>query len=251
MINENLTQYIGGKNGAGVYQKIISAMPEHLVYIELFLGSGAIIRRKRPARRNIGIEIDAAIFEKWKSHGIGADIPNLKIYNSDALSMLDNFRLDLPDFPGGTRGKDVLIYADPPYLETTRAAANRNYYRNEFKTADQHSALLDRLVALPCRVMISGYRSQLYADRLAGWETLDIPTTNRAGNKVIETVWSNFPAPLYLHDYQFIGEDFTDRQRIKRKIENQIKKLKRLPNIERQAILFAVREFEREYNAKN
>jgi hypothetical protein len=43
--------YAGGKNGAGVYQTIINLMPPHDVYIEPFLGGGAIMRQKRPAVR--------------------------------------------------------------------------------------------------------------------------------------------------------------------------------------------------------
>ena len=41
--------YPGGKNGAGVYQAIINQMPPHQTYIEGFLGSGAVLRMKKPA----------------------------------------------------------------------------------------------------------------------------------------------------------------------------------------------------------
>ena len=40
-------RYAGGKNGAGIFQRIINQMPPHNCYIEAFLGSGAILRRKR------------------------------------------------------------------------------------------------------------------------------------------------------------------------------------------------------------
>ena len=48
--------YPGGKGL--LYQKFINLMPLHEVYIETHLGGGAIMRNKRPARRNIGIDID-------------------------------------------------------------------------------------------------------------------------------------------------------------------------------------------------
>ncbi len=54
-----LTRYPGGKNGAGVWQRLIGMMPPHLAYVEPFLGSGAIWRRKRRAMLNIGIDVDA------------------------------------------------------------------------------------------------------------------------------------------------------------------------------------------------
>lgn len=53
--------YPGGKNGSGVYQAIINLMPPHRVYIEPFLGGGAIMRLKRPAIANIGVDSDDTI----------------------------------------------------------------------------------------------------------------------------------------------------------------------------------------------
>jgi hypothetical protein len=49
--------YPGGKAGDGVYQRLINLMPPHRVYIEPFLGGGAIMRLKRPAELNIGVDL--------------------------------------------------------------------------------------------------------------------------------------------------------------------------------------------------
>lgn len=57
-------RYPGGKSAAGVYHKIISLMPPHEVYIEPFYGGGSIMRLKRPAKLNIGIDRDRAAVEK-------------------------------------------------------------------------------------------------------------------------------------------------------------------------------------------
>src|SRR5579883_1311551 len=59
--------YPGGKNGAGVYQQIINRMPPHSVYIEPFLGGGAIMRLKRPAALNIGIDRDPRVIAHFCS----------------------------------------------------------------------------------------------------------------------------------------------------------------------------------------
>lgn len=58
-------KFPGGKGGA--YQKLINLMPPHDVYIETHLGGGAVIRNKRPARSNLGIEIDSEVVEMWTS----------------------------------------------------------------------------------------------------------------------------------------------------------------------------------------
>lgn len=57
--------YPGGKSGSGVYQRIINLMPPHEVYIEPFLGGGAVLRRKLPAALNIGIDADLGVIERW------------------------------------------------------------------------------------------------------------------------------------------------------------------------------------------
>lgn len=60
-----LKHYPGGKGENGVFQRLINLMPPHEVYIETHLGGGAVMRNKRPARRNIGIEIDPEVIKLW------------------------------------------------------------------------------------------------------------------------------------------------------------------------------------------
>lgn len=64
--------YAGGKEGPGVFQTIINLMPSHSTYIEPFLGNAAVMRHKKPARLNIGVDLDpAAPGLAWlKSQGI-------------------------------------------------------------------------------------------------------------------------------------------------------------------------------------
>ena len=52
--------YPGGKAGAGVYQTLINLMPPHRVYIEAFVGGGAVLKTKRPAQYSIAIDRDTA-----------------------------------------------------------------------------------------------------------------------------------------------------------------------------------------------
>lgn len=243
-----LENYPGAKNGNGVYQKIISAMPEHKIFIELFFGSGAITRRKRPAALNFGVEINYSVIQEIKDQNLFRErLPklDLKLFHGDVLEWLQDGFFRSSDY-WRFSANDVLIYADPPYLQETRSS-QRDYYENEFKTPDQHSALISALRSMKCRVMLSGYRSDLYNRLLHDWRTIDIPTSTRGG-PAIETVWLNFAEPLRLHDYRYLGENFTDRQRIKRKRARWLKKLQTMPSLERQLLFDAIRELENTYD---
>jgi DNA adenine methylase len=55
----------GGKDGAGVYQRLINQIPPHDVFISAFLGDCAIMRRKLPAAVSIGIDRDRENIERW------------------------------------------------------------------------------------------------------------------------------------------------------------------------------------------
>lgn len=63
--------YPGGKGGSGVYQTIINHMPPHATYIEAFAGSGAVLRAKRPAARNVAIDRNAVVLAGLVAHYIG------------------------------------------------------------------------------------------------------------------------------------------------------------------------------------
>ena len=53
-----MSGYFGSKAASGLCQNIIAMMPPHETYIETHLGGGAIMKRKPPAVKNIGIDID-------------------------------------------------------------------------------------------------------------------------------------------------------------------------------------------------
>jgi hypothetical protein len=63
--------YPGGKGGAGVYQTIINGMPCHEVYVEPFLGGGAVMAAKRPACLNIGVDLDAEVIAQAQARIVG------------------------------------------------------------------------------------------------------------------------------------------------------------------------------------
>ena len=217
-------QYAGGKNGAGTYQKIINKIPPHKRYIELFLGSGAILNNKKPALENFGIEKNKSTIDKFDYY------PFAFIINECAFEWIERNK--------NLFTKDTYVYIDPPYPMESRKA-QRNIYQNELTQAD-HIKLLHLVKALPSMVAISTYKNDLYSHELNEWSLYTFDSQTRQGSS-LEHLYMNYPEPLQLHDYNFLGKDFTERQRIKRKIIREINKLKGLPLLERQAILEGIR----------
>lgn len=84
----------------------------------------------------------------------------------------------------------VCIYADPPYLGSTRAVG----YRHEMGREDQHRELAEALRSCKAAVVLSGYHSPLYQDLYDGWHRLEMQSgTGQAGGYQARTevLWSN------------------------------------------------------------
>lgn len=224
--------YLGSKAASGVYQKIIAEMPPHDTYIETHLGSGAVMLRKPPARYNIGIDIDPQTLADFK--WTGSDLCSCELINGDAVDSLEGF--NFADLPVTSR---VLLYVDPPYLPETSTGNAR--YRHEYTVAD-HERLLSCLVSLPdnVSVILSGYPSQLYDERLTGWRSKEFQAMTRGGVRT-EKIWMNYPEGR-AYSHAFAGKDYNDRHRIKRKVERWRAKYAALPPAERLAIMVALNE---------
>lgn len=226
--------YPGSKNGSGVYQKIINQIPPHAVYIEAFLGSGAILRYKRPALVNIGIDSDADLVARWRAGEFG--MPAVTVINADAISYL-------PGLVETERreGQEVFVYCDPPYLFDVRSC-KQLIYKEEFGDTAQHEQLLSVLLALPCMVAISGYESPLYSAMLATWRTISYQTITRGAFSVTETLWMNYPQPQALHDYRYLGNNYRERERLTRIRKRWVKRLQGMDTHERLMLSAAIAE---------
>ena len=132
----------------------------------------------------------------WKHNGLGghahpahlwqklparllATVERLKdaeVRNRPALEMIRYYR-----------ASSCLIYADPPYMLTTRA---RKYYRQEMSD-EEHSALLEALDQHPGPVLLSGYTHPLYETRLSHWYRVSTRAPTEHGNIRTEVLWLN------------------------------------------------------------
>ena len=194
-------------------------MPPHDTYIESHLGGGAIMKRKPPALHNIGIDINPKALAKFE-----CSYP-VQLINGCAHRFLSDY-----DYQGRE-----LIYSDPPYLLSTRTSGRR--YRFDYDE-ENHVELLGLLKRLPCQVMISGYPSALYDERLDGWRSLELQVMNQNGVRT-EKIWFNFTVDR-LHWAGYAGKNFTHRQSVKRKAANWGRRYKALPRAERLAVLAAM-----------
>ncbi len=83
---------------------------------------------------------------------------------------------------------NVLIYADPPYVLSTR---HGKQYKHEMDD-DDHEQLLQSLLAHKGPVIISGYDSDVYNDLLKGWYRKHQTAYSQVCSKKDEVIWMNF-----------------------------------------------------------
>jgi len=152
--------WYGSKATMGLSQAIVGLMRPHDTYIETHLGGGAIMKRKPPALRSIGIDLNA--------RSIGTFCCDYEV--ELVHGCCHRFLADYP-FEGSE-----LVYSDPAYLMSTRKSQRR--YRYHYSDAD-HEALPGLPGGLPCSVMISGYPSALYDRILEDWHSVSVQLKGR------------------------------------------------------------------------
>ena len=85
----------------------------------------------------------------------------------------------------------VCIYADPPYLGSTRA----DNYRMEMLEDNLHVQLAHALNNCKASVVLSGYASPLYEELYEGWHRYELKAPTRLSGTAApnEVLWSNVP----------------------------------------------------------
>lgn len=101
----------------------------------------------------------------------------------------DDFRKVIPRYDD----EGVFFYMDPPYVPSVRRGGE---YAHEMST-DDHTKLVDMLLEITGKVVLSGYQNELYT-RLEdhGWRRVDIPVKLHADANVgktrgerVESLW--------------------------------------------------------------
>ena len=225
--------YPGNKAQKNLIPHIINIIPPHKMYVELFLGSGGVSRHLNLPSIAYGVEKNNCVISTFKN----VYPSGMVVINDCAISWLKNKLPALVDKYGSMVHEDIFIYLDPPYIKSSRRSMV-DIYKYEMTDKD-HVDLLKSILtttAIRVRVAISGYDNPLYNKMLKGWNKKYMKVCVH-GKVATEVVWFNYPVPESLHQYNYIGKNRTERQRIKRKISRWVERLKRLPGPERNAIL--------------
>jgi 16S rRNA G966 N2-methylase RsmD len=225
--------YPGGKNGEGVFQRIINQIPPHRVYVEPFAGSAAVFRHKRPAERSVLLDLDpgalAILVDCARAVVLGPG-RTCEIREVCGIQWLEDWAPEMH--------ADWFVYADPPYLASTRS--KKRIYRHEMDRLE-HRRLLRVLRDLPCKIMLSGYDSALYRRELKGWRTDRFMAGTRGGPRE-EWLWMNYPQPEVLHDWRYLGGGFREREKLRRQQRRWVARLERMNLLQRQALMAAIAE---------
>jgi DNA adenine methylase len=104
-------------------------------------------------------------------------LKGVQIENRPAVEMIKRFNHE-----------NVLIYADPPYLLSTRGGKQ---YKHEMNEQD-HVDLLAALKEHKGYAIISGYPSELYSEMLRDWDSIERRSYNQNSDARTEVLWFNF-----------------------------------------------------------
>ena len=163
----------------------------HKLILRSFLGRGSdsATRSCRTGFSTLLSEeraLPAQAFSKWPSAvpQFVARLQGVLIENRPAVDVIQAF--DTPN---------TLIYADPPYLHSTRSALQgrgkkSHGYKHEMDD-QQHAELASVLRAAKGMVLLSGYPSALYDELYADWRQVSIGHRAELGAARTEVLWMN------------------------------------------------------------
>ena len=116
----------------------------------------------------------------------------VQIENRPAVELIQRFNY-----------KNVLIYADPPYVLSTR---HGKQYRCEMDDMG-HDVLLDVLIAHKGPVILSSYDNTLYNDRLQGWHREETTCYSQVCSRKKEVIWMNFEPTVQMSVFDFVEKE--------------------------------------------
>lgn len=172
-----------------IYEDAFAAMPEDSFkkavnfYIRLNMGHGFRTTGEKVGWKNdIQGRERAYVSQDWihlpeKIMRAAERLRGVQIENKAAVDLIQRFNY-----------ANVLIYADPPYVLSTRYGKQ---YQCEMDDKE-HNDLLNVLLQHKGAVILSGYENDLYNDCLQGWHKAEAISYSQIHSQKKEVIWMNF-----------------------------------------------------------
>lgn len=202
-----LINYPGRKSANGVFQLIFNHLAKSHVLLSPFLGSGAIesaahyfsAMHAAQSTLVVSADIDEKVYASW----MNVKPPNFLVYPFPWLAFLTNHLKIYPN---------AVLFLDPPYL-LSAIRSNKHLYKYNFVDSDMLQ-LLHFIKDLPQKVMLCHPICDMLSGILTDWRKVPFTYATRQG-KGADCLWMNYnPANEQLYTYDYLGDDFTTRQRI-------------------------------------
>lgn len=153
-----------------------------LFVIRLWQGKGSVTDQLAGWDRRIQCKTGGLNIKLWQAVpkrilDTAKRLKTVYIENRSALDLIPHFKRE-----------EVLIYADPPYLNETRSGGKM--YAHEM-TNEDHVLLIQLLKEHPGPVLISGYPNQIYDEQLNNWYRKFTIGFARGHKKRKEVLWLN------------------------------------------------------------
>lgn len=223
---KTIENYPGSKAAAGQWQKILSEIPKCSIFVEAMCGSAFISSLVADTGCIIVInDCDKTVLDKIKL--TATNTLQITKLNLDYQKVINKF----DPIPG------TVFFFDPPYKMETRSYQGK-LYRFDWKDND-HKRFLKALQRVKSPCIVTHYPCKEYDQALKKWRQITYNSMTRAGVRE-ERLYMNFPPPALLQCFRYVGQNFTDRQRISRKVKRLINRFYNQKQKERAAILSAI-----------
>lgn len=132
-------------------------------------------------RRNMGKSISDYLSAVDRLEELHQRLSKVLILNRDGVELIRRYS-----------GDDIFIYCDPPYHQDTRTSARYQEDMDNEKQID----FLNSVVNSKSKILISGYKNDIYDEYLSGWDEINFDVNTMTGSfkkKVkTETLWKNY-----------------------------------------------------------
>lgn len=220
-------KYVGNKNMPGVIELLVNNLPKSERYFSLFFGGGGFETSHYTDKAKF-------ICSEKNEECLKYQSDTAIIEYSDYKDLIEDNVFSASDF----------IFADPPYTFSTRTAG-RKYYKHEFEESN-HLEFLKIITEIKAKVMITHPKCRMYNEFLKPWNKIPFSYQTRQGI-FNDCLFMNYnTADIELLNYDGLGNNFIERQAIKRQRINIVNKFRKMEKHKRDKIFI---ELKKEFKA--